>query len=650
VTRAPRQVSPEDASRFFLLAWGMRIHPALPEILREPLGGLEAAKKALAAWRPLPLEIGAPLPDTLPGGLPIPPARTPWPRQDSPFPGVDLPVDETLALAWEVLWARLHSREFAPLGAVKRLHALAGGCVGVSRCRLLIAGWRNNGHALACIRAAHPPQTPPRLTPADQRAFLAAARRGSAGHEHNWRLLVRAGFDPQPALDLARSFDPASGLLPDGQRIPPAQEDGPGGPPPAAWGPGSMPAGPQGWTTARLFVYECLDSLVLDRPLHWLLLSGARIVEDPTAPTFAVGLTRRQELVLFFSPTFALELSVEECKGVLCHEINHFLFGHLGPRPPGVDRHRAAWTIATEVTANEYVPYPLPGEPLTLRQFRLPPHESTLDRYHRLAGRELPPVATLDVVIEEPLAPEPGRADEGGGERPDRSLPEILGEAVARVGASLDPETRASLGRHPGTLPGMQASLLDPPGVSKLPWRCLLQRLVRSIHSHESVRHWPSRRHPDLLGVVPGRRRRRTERRILVAIDTSGSMSRAELSEASDELSQILRQHVRVAVVQCDTQIHREAWLSPGERLNGVVGRGGTDLRPPFERAVIDRYKPGLLVYFTDGEGPAPAAAPPGLPVLWVLTGDHPAAPADWGHVVCQRDPSLRAPVRRWGA
>ena len=52
------------------------------------------------------------------------------------------------------------------------------------------------------------------------------------------------------------------------------------------------------------------------------------------------------------------------------------------------------------------------------------------------------------------------------------------------------------------------------------------------------------------------------------------------------------------------------------------------------EREVIDRYRPSLLVYFTDGEGPAPTRAPSGLPVLWVLTGVRPAVPATWGRTV----------------
>lgn len=68
------------------------------------------------------------------------------------------------------------------------------------------------------------------------------------------------------------------------------------------------------------------------------------------------------------------------------------------------------------------------------------------------------------------------------------------------------------------------------------------------------------------------------------------------------------------------------------DELGEVNGRGGTDLRPPFERAVLAKIRRDVVVYFTDGEGPAHKAAPR-VPVLWCL-GPGGIAPAKWGRTV----------------
>ena len=69
-------------------------------------------------------------------------------------------------------------------------------------------------------------------------------------------------------------------------------------------------------------------------------------------------------------------------------------------------------------------------------------------------------------------------------------------------------------------------------------------------------------------------------------------------------------------------------------------------LRPPFAPDVLERFSPGLIVYFTDGHGPAPASPPPGVSVLWILTGANPAIPARYGQVVCMRERASRSRVR----
>lgn len=110
---------------------------------------------------------------------------------------------------------------------------------------------------------------------------------------------------------------------------------------------------------------------------------------------------------------------------------------------------------------------------------------------------------------------------------------------------------------------------------------------------------------------------RRTERpRLLVAIDTSLSMTRAELEEIARQLV-VVSERAHLTIAECDAAVQR-VYPFAG-RLDHVAGRGGTDLRPVFAPEVLGESDIDGVVYFTDGNGPTPHE-PPLVPTLWVLT------------------------------
>jgi len=167
----------------------------------------------------------------------------------------------------------------------------------------------------------------------------------------------------------------------------------------------------------------------------------------------------------------------------------------------------------------------------------------------------------------------------------------------------------------------------------ELAWVRLLRRYVGSclVVSPDFAR--PPRRFPKLVGIVPGKRRRGGRPKVMAVIDTSGSIT-PDLLERIDAEIAYLAQDYRVTVVECDVAIQR---VYPYKRIQEVLGLGGTDLRPPFERQFLGKHKPDLIIYFTDGEGPAPDS-PPNKPVVWCLTPGG-QAPCDWGRVIKMQSP-----------
>ena len=135
---------------------------------------------------------------------------------------------------------------------------------------------------------------------------------------------------------------------------------------------------------------------------------------------------------------------------------------------------------------------------------------------------------------------------------------------------------------------------------------------------------------------------------VLVVVDTSGSMSQSELEDALREIHGILTQTgSNCAFMACDAEIHATTkirhWKDAAKQLKGG---GGTSFVPPFENLHQAKPKPDVMIFITDGCGPAPVAPPPGLKVIWLLVGEHASIPwpetggygggshIDWGEMI----------------
>ena len=109
--------------------------------------------------------------------------------------------------------------------------------------------------------------------------------------------------------------------------------------------------------------------------------------------------------------------------------------------------------------------------------------------------------------------------------------------------------------------------------------------------------------------------------RIIVAIDTSGSVDETLLADFLGEINSIMQSYpnYEIDVITADAKVQSHKVFLPGESLDyEVSGGGGTDFRPVFE--YIDRQinYPTLLLYFTDGQGTFPENEP-SYDVMWVM-------------------------------
>jgi predicted metal-dependent peptidase len=150
----------------------------------------------------------------------------------------------------------------------------------------------------------------------------------------------------------------------------------------------------------------------------------------------------------------------------------------------------------------------------------------------------------------------------------------------------------------------------------------LLARYMTAIARDDYSYMRPSRREGD--AILPSLRSHHLE--LTVALDTSGSITEAELNEFLAEVNAIKGQiKARITLLACDTELapdspwQVEAWEElklPRE----FPGGGGTSFLPPFAWSERQDRQPDLLVYFTDAQGEFPAREP-AYPVLWLVKG-----------------------------
>ena len=173
-----------------------------------------------------------------------------------------------------------------------------------------------------------------------------------------------------------------------------------------------------------------------------------------------------------------------------------------------------------------------------------------------------------------------------------------------------------SRGEVPGHLQRLIEEHRKPPTVN---WRQVFARMLhRSLQeAGRGFRHTYRRKRRngrvDRPGdpILPGRIGVR--QRVAVVVDTSGSMSPADLGTALDEVHGIIKATgSEIAFYSCDAAVHGERQEIRNVKKAVLAGGGGTDMRVGIEAALDEKQAPDVVVVLTDGYTPWPDERPAG--------------------------------------
>lgn len=193
----------------------------------------------------------------------------------------------------------------------------------------------------------------------------------------------------------------------------------------------------------------------------------------------------------------------------------------------------------------------------------------------------------------------------------------VVREFINAAAGMMSDEAR---GLMPGDFLEQLTRINQPP---KINWQSLLKRYMGTISAGKrKTRMRLNRRQPhrfDIAGSVDDKLLK-----LVVAIDTSASMSSKQLNEIFNEIFSIVakRRH-EVTVIECDTRVHRVYRVRSGDDVGQKAsGRGGTSFTPVINYINEHRYfRDALLIYFTDGYGESSIPRPRTYRNLWVILG-----------------------------
>ena len=373
---------------------------------------------------------------------------------------------------------------------------------------------------------------------------------------------------------------------------------------------------------------------------------------------------------IYWNDEFVKTLTDKEIQAVLVHEASHVIWEH--PLRIG-KRNHAIWNVATDYVINSWIAYDLymelPKDGLLDRKYR---GQSAEQVYRTLTNDD---EALQDAIDEMKSKSDDSDSDESeSGEGEGEGDAENEGEGVGKgSGKSLTEELENMKPSSGGVsmpkdeegndlsesalseikeniqrtismadkLEGVSDSgnsimggAVQTMNESYVNWVDVMKDLLTSAISNNPTWSRLNKRHSWRGVNLPSKDKEPQGGEIVVAIDTSGSVSQEELNIFATETQSLCAECGinKIRVTYCDTSIIRnpttgEWWdefdLDNEELEFNLRGGGGTRFEPPFNlfnHETDDTDDVIAFIYFTDGYCDVRAEVEPSVPVIWALS------------------------------
>ncbi len=423
-------------------------------------------------------------------------------------------------------------------------------------------------------------------------------------------------------------------------------------------------------------VRDDLAKLVLQQPFFACIILSQELKITRSVPTCAVNGKH-----LFCNPDWYLGMDPKERLTVMAHEAMHLTNKHNLRRK---DRERRLWNIATDIAINKH----LVNEPFKLPQGE---HKGQYDEDNRFGDgadaeyiyqclyqeaqdmiedieekmeQDQDDESTNDSSDDDASSDEPEQADNNQPEEPNDGEPKpsqngdnkvdvydkMIEEMRERynvadcgdvqdhpqmddkdieeleVEMNMTTQKAMNVAKKRGNMPASIMEEIERSYDEKVNWRDVLSQWVDGLCPSDYNWLYPNEVHLQDDLVMPSMKAEGYGK-IMVAIDTSGSMSEQELKIAITEVFNALQAYfdnqqedASIQLIYCDSEIHSVETIYSPSQVTHPKGRGGTSFSPVFNYVKKMPEPPMALIFITDGYCHVYEHDKPQCDVLWLLT------------------------------
>ncbi len=357
-----------------------------------------------------------------------------------------------------------------------------------------------------------------------------------------------------------------------------------------------------------------ISKLICFQPLYGTVFLFLNKRINNSIPTMAVGVIRKVDIALFFNSSFVDKMSDSELRAVLKHEALHILLHHIS-RTQKNEYNPKLFNYAADMVINQNIEG-LPEGAIYPETFGFEKGESS-DVYYKLLKKKQDENGGL------PETNSGNGGGEGSGEGIDdhsmwgdfdKEIIEQKSRAITK--RAMDEQDKQGWGNISGGLIEQIRSANKP----KCNWKRELKYFINKLilMGRKSTRKRDSRRTHEIYPYLNPGTRRDYKSRLLLAIDTSGSVSEIELQSFLNEMNGMI-DNVLCEVICFDTKLYGKPkpFTKKAKSLE-IEGRGGTDFHPVIE--YVNEHNYDGLIIFTDGYAPFPPK--PKSRVMWVVLGE----------------------------
>lgn len=352
---------------------------------------------------------------------------------------------------------------------------------------------------------------------------------------------------------------------------------------------------------------SAINQVLTETPLFGKVFMYLNKRPNNNIPTMGVGVIRKVDLALYYNEEFVDKLSRPELWAVLKHEALHVLLHHL-TRQKFFGYRMKGYNIAADMAINTHI-VGLPNGALYPSLFDLEDGKSSEYYYEALKQK----------------ADESGKGDEffePYETTDDHSMWEDFDQEIVqeKVRGIAQEAMKAQDSQGWGDLSGGLIQEILAANKPKVNWKKQVRYFINQlvVVGRKSTRSRDNRRTSDIVPYLYAGSKRKYSSRLLIAFDTSGSVSDKKLKAFHGELNGMI-DYVKTEIICFDTVCHGEpVEYSKKKNKMEIKGRGGTCFEPVIRLA--DEMKYDGLIIFTDGYAPIPPR--PKTRVMWCLTSE----------------------------